>query len=340
MKSIFSFFRKSKQKQIHSEPEPQKKIEYPSISPEEYSKIRDREVDRLNKAYDFTTVEGINKIPVPCREVNGDSPTGRVEYYLRGQCFAAYEQAGNEELAIAALRKAQDLMFVSDMIWKRYDFLRLPEYLYKIGRWDEADAELEKIDAFFGKKKAAVPFHIANAITDAKHNGTDLIEAHTSAPYCAECARYINRIYSISGKDNRFPKLPRAFTSDPSGHYLSCLSLYPYWDGISEPSFNCRNIVSYSNRPFRDERSPEEIARYDSWKGKTSKNMNDQERIEQGLLDRAKNYYLDSQTFLWIQENLPALCPKSISGLRRIRTQNTKNYQKIVEEAAKLGKEL
>lgn len=68
--------------------------------------------------------------------------------------------------------------------------------------------------------------------------------------------------------------------------------------------------------------------------------MSDQDIIEQDLLDRAKKYYLDNQTFLWIQENLPDLCPKSLTGFRRIRTQNTKNYQKIVSEAAKLGKEL
>lgn len=322
------------------EQEPQKKPEYSSISPEEYSAIRENEVARLNKDYDFTTVKGINSIPVPCREVNGDSPTGRVEYYLRGQCFYAHEKAGNEDLAIAALKKAQELMFVSDMIWKRYDFLRLPEYLYKIGKWDEADAELEKIDAFFGKQKSECPPHIRDKFQSAKICETDLMEAHTCAPYCSECAKYANRIYSISGRDKRFPKIPRILTNDPNGHYLSCLSWYPYVEGIYDPPFDCVDIVSYSNRPFRDERSQEEIARYDSWKGKSSKYMSDQERIEQDSLDRAKKYYVDNQTFLWIQENLPDLCPKSLTGFRRIRTQNTKKYQNIVSAAAKLGKEI
>ena len=47
-----------------------------------YLAIRDEEVRRLNEAYDFNSIEGINSIYVPCREVNGDSVTGRVEYYL------------------------------------------------------------------------------------------------------------------------------------------------------------------------------------------------------------------------------------------------------------------
>lgn len=55
-----------------------------------YSQIREQEVVRLKSFYDFSTVEGIKNIPVPCVEVNGDSPTGRVEYYLRGQCFSKY----------------------------------------------------------------------------------------------------------------------------------------------------------------------------------------------------------------------------------------------------------
>lgn len=305
-----------------------------------YLAERDREIERLNAAYDFNTLEGIESIPVPCREVNGGSVTGRVEYYLRGQCFYRYEKEGNEELAIACLKKAQELMFVSNMIWKRYDFLRLVEYLYKIGRWDEAEQELAKIDAFFGQEKTECPSYIKNAIQDAKASGTDLVEAHTVSPYCSECAKYTDRIYSISGKDSRFPKLPRRFTSDKTGHYLSCLKLYPYFDGISEPSFSCKNISEYSNRPFKDERTQEEIDRYDAFSKTRSEYMSKQDAMEANMLERAKLYYEDMQIFKWLQENLPSICPKSLSGFRRMRTTNSKNYQNLVAEAAKLGKKI
>ncbi len=36
-----------------------------------YLAIRDEEVRRLNEAYDFNSIEGINSIPVPCKEVRG-----------------------------------------------------------------------------------------------------------------------------------------------------------------------------------------------------------------------------------------------------------------------------
>lgn len=41
--------------------------------------------------------------------------------------------------------------------------------------------------------------------------------------------------------------------------------------------------------------------------------------------------------YKWIQRNLPDLCPKSISGYSRMKNQNTKNYQKIVQAAAEKG---
>lgn len=44
--------------------------------------------------------------------------------------------------------------------------------------------------------------------------------------------------------------------------------------------------------------------------------------------------------FLWIQENLPEKCPKSISSYRRMKTQNTKNFQLLRQLAADLGRDL
>ena len=45
----------------------------------------------------------------------------------------------------------------------------------------------------------------------------------------------------------------------------------------------------------------------------------------------------DKKKYEWLQHNLPEVCPKSFSGFRRMKVQNSKNYQKIVEAARKLG---
>lgn len=44
--------------------------------------------------------------------------------------------------------------------------------------------------------------------------------------------------------------------------------------------------------------------------------------------------------FAWLQANLPDKCPKSISSFRRMKTQNTKNYQALKQLAAELGREV
>lgn len=119
------------------------------ISNEEYFRLRNEEWRRLERKYDFNSIQGIKAIPVPCEEVNGDSPTGRVEYYLRGICFRKHWESGEKDLAIECLRKAQDLMFVSNMIWKYDDFIRLVSYLHEIGLHDEARLEETKIENHF-----------------------------------------------------------------------------------------------------------------------------------------------------------------------------------------------
>lgn len=293
-----------------------------------YLAIRDEEERRLNEAYDFNSIRGINSIPVPCREVNGNSSTGRVEYYLRGQCFAKHMNAGNIDLAIACLKKAQELMYISDMIWKRNDFMRLVNYLHKAGRHNEADIELKRIDDFFEKQDIHLERNLRE-LSSAENLEIDLVEVYTYSPYCGECAKYINRIYSVSGKDKRFPALPKGFSKKGPGHNFACLNLGPFTYGVSEPTFKCKNIIEYSNRPFVDERTQEEIERYNNWLFMMEEEEAKRKRTEQCRLE----YY-------WLQEKLPQLCPKSLSGYVRMKNANTKNYQKIVAEAKRLGKQL
>ena len=65
------------------------------LSPELYQKMRDFEMDWLERNYDFNTIEGINSIPVSpnlpgapvaCGSVRGH--TGEVYYYLRHKAYA------------------------------------------------------------------------------------------------------------------------------------------------------------------------------------------------------------------------------------------------------------
>lgn len=65
----------------------------------------------------------------------------------------------------------------------------------------------------------------------------------------------------------------------------------------------------------------------------------DQVMLDQSIKDEIRRGE-EARAFKWLQQNLPAICPKTLSGFRRMKTQNTKNYQKIVTEARKLGYEI
>lgn len=290
----------------------------------EYLAMRELEIVRLNSAYDFNSLEGIESIPVPCKEVNGDSPTGRVEYYLKGHCFVKHRDSGNIDLAVACLKKAQALMFISDMIWKRSDFMPLVKYLHEIGRHREADIELEKIEQFFAFQEDNITRQSNKALFDSLSRlETDLVIVEDSGVCCAKCAMYRNRVYSMTGNDKRFPQFPNDF------HYKCGISPTPFILGVSEPSFECKNIIKYSNRPFVDDRTQEEVHRYNNWHAL----MVETEEKENKKAQAQKEYF-------WLQENLPDMCPKSLSGYSRMKNANTENFQKIAQEAAKLGKNL
>ena len=103
------------------------------------------------------------------------------------------------------------------------------------------------------------------AIRDAKEMGTDLLEMTEHSPTCAECAKYQGRVYSISGKSNKFPPLPKEFIINDGVHEGCRHAFFPYEDGLSKPNYH-ENIVEYSNSPFVDNRTPEEVAAYEKEK--------------------------------------------------------------------------
>lgn len=48
----------------------------------------------------------------------------------------------------------------------------------------------------------------------------------------------------------------------------------------------------------------------------------------------------EQRDFEWLQTNIPDKCPKSVSSFRRMKTQNTKNYQALQALAAEQGRKI
>lgn len=282
-----------------------------------------------NILYDFTKIEDIEKIPVfDCKNPNNSDNKctellgiyANLDYFLRIK--ATQYKKDNLELAIAFLKKANELMVNSSIAWQKKDYLRLVNYLRMNQQFDEARQEEEKINKLFSIniEDSNKYRHFQQTLEMAKSFNTDLVEMSKHYCCCGECAKYQGRVFSISGKDKRFPKLPDEVFIYGGIHENCNHSFRPFTYGASFPlSCKAEDIISYSNRPFIDDRSDEEKLEYEN-----------KQKAQKEIEEDRKNY--DK-----ICEFLPDIAPKSFGGYRKMKNANSKNFQKIVEEARKKG---
>lgn len=262
--------------------------------------------------YDLDSIEGIQAIEIPkYKKLKGvGTPVNNIEYILQRKA-TEYMKLGESELALACLRKSNEIFPHSNFMWSQNDYLRLVEYLKKIRRFEEAREEQKKIDQMFIEDDQSGLF-LELAIRDAKSAGSDLIITGENDCLCSECALFTRRIYSISGRDRRFPKIPERLFGKRDGHEYCINDYYSYFYPESIPTWKYKgDLLSWCLRPYSDERTNKQKAVY-------------KDRVrsgEQEILDR-NNYDL-----IW--EKLPDIAPKSFGGFMRMKNQKTTNYEKL-----------
>lgn len=277
-------------------------------------------------AYDLTDKKSIYSIKVPNYHIYAPHKvgeelgvTGYLEYVLRmhsGLCW----NSGEYDIAIACLEKATQLMKYSTMGWPKKEFYRIVNHLHDLGKFKKAKEWEEWIDKNIPTIEEIVSENVSKSceILD-----TDLVIVEDHCHMCCEmCAKYRKRVYSTAGKDFRFPRFPKNL-------HLECgLSIHPFVYGVNEPSsFTCKDIIAYSNRPFEDDRTPEEIKRHNEM---MEKRENEARKEREAKL--SKIIYCKLRAVL-----PPEDCPKSISGFSRMRNANSKNYQALVKKAEAAG---
>lgn len=140
--------------------------------------------------------------------------------------------------------------------------------------------------------------------------GRDLVKMSHHATACPICAPLEGRIYSVSGKDKRYPSLMVAFPNGYATVHPNCRHvLMPY---IEEFDDNFDENLASSNRPFKlDE---EQTKKLDSYY-KNQKVMSDR-RTDRNEWERAKLA-------------APDLTPKTFSGYRAGKKANSPTYQTL-----------
>ena len=271
-----------------------------------------------SKLYKYDTLEHIVSIPVPAEPFKLKCDfTQSVEYVLQRKA-TEHKRNGNIDLAIACLRKSNEIMPYSPMLYSEKDYLRLVKYLRLAKRFDEARIEEEKILGYTTDVKKEIDSQIMNRAKESATTWGDkpLVIVSREHRLCSECAKYHDRIYSVNGKDSRFPNYD-LFEKYINSKTCDChLPSFPFISGVSiMRGKGEENPIDYSNRPFIDDRTSDEVVAYDNY--------------IQKQLDEQKN----RNDYDWICEHLSEIAPKSLSGYMRMKNSNSSNYQTIVEKA-------
>lgn len=142
-------------------------------------------------------------------------------------------------------------------------------------------------------------------------NGYDLMMMTEHYPTCEACAVLQGRVYSISGRDKRFPPLSRAFPSGYRNVHPNCRHVMTYWIEEMQSPEEIRTALARSNAPFTDNRSDEEIALY-------SKQQADSRRMR-----------ADRSQFERYRQRLGEDAPKSFHTFRRIKNADGQKWKEM-----------
>lgn len=243
--------------------------------------------------------------------------------------------------------KASSLMATSPIMYRPEDSFKIINQLMKVGMFDDADKEYQKmINSFFSNRQDWTR-RIQKILLE-----NPLVVASSHVGTCPFCSIYRNRVYSTDGKDRRFPKLPKEFFeygSFHSGcnhtfypffyHKKSCLEEYFTDKDTGKVTTKKYDAIKYSNRPFvpderfikiRENLNSDGIPTVDTeYENLVNTYANNQKRYEERW-SKLQEYEL-------IQKVLPQYAPASYAGYSRMKSMQTKNFFKIIEEMQKLG---
>lgn len=270
--------------------------------------------------FDLEKAADIKNIPIPKYEnLHGFPNISRSIDYVLKRKANDLSKKGFFDLSIICLQKANQLMSRSPICWGKKDYFDIVLELARAGKFEEAKQEKEFIENNYFARYDFLSIHrvtLQKALDSCRQLGTDLVESD-GAPNCNElCAKYRKRVYSISGKDKRFPSMTNEV-------YISGLIFYPFIEGISRPKYcSLDNIIEYSNRPFIDDRTDEEKENY--------KQFSKQRILEE-------RYATDFLEYCQICDFISLLCPKSFRSYQEMKFNNTENFQELMQVAEEAG---
>lgn len=275
--------------------------------------------------YDTYSLEDVKSIPIPVFNESYGTPVYNLEYLLKMRASEEREKE-NYELSYALMYKAIEGMKASRIMYGKKEYMQFIMWLYKDGRIEEAamlEKRLRREEPEVFDINQLHKNHFLSEIKQCNDLGTDYVYCGGHTCTCGECAKYQNRVYSISGKDSAYPKLPD-FVYEYGGFHPGCRhGFHPFFsDSIADKNGTYVDALEYSNRPFVDDRTPEEIEGYNQYLKKAEK-----ERLRD---ENLKAFYI-------LKKELPDVMPKSYSTFAKYKAHNSDKYINILNSANEKG---
>lgn len=163
------------------------------------------------------------------------------------------------------------------------------------------------------------------AIGSALQEGTDLVEMTTMPQCCKLCGAYQGKVYSISGKDKRFPALFKTVLSN--GYALphpNCRHEFiPYFEELEDPADVEKAIrkskIKYDSKgQLIDVRFQKDIKAYQAWQA-----GNRQLNAEYLEFERMRQHYAGRE------DEMPYKTLAGFRRARRARAMEYKEYRKV-----------
>lgn len=295
--------------------------------------------------YDLENISDIKKIPVPKFDksddmMSGYGVTGSLDYVLRMKAGKFYNRS-EKELCSACLWKSTELMFSSGIGWKKEDYMRIVYWHNELGMFDDAKkAEKYLYNHAIFKEN---PFDLSAKESleyierDLKRFKCDLVIVHDYGSGCCEqCAKMRSRIYSFSGKNKKYPELPKYAREHGNFHPGCRCTLSLFFENIDNEIYykgERINADKVRNRPFYDDRDEREKKLYQEFLQRQKDNEQDIiNRINKSIEKGVCKIEYDS-----IVLRIPELAPKSLQAYIRMKTSKSKNFMKLYTIAKEKG---
>ncbi len=293
----------------------------------DYYKAQFYNIDgEIYDTYSIKSVQSIPEVDFSRRKMLG-TPVYYLEYLLRMRA-SQERKLRNNPLAYALLEKSTQLMKNTGTFYSKKDFLRLANWLYEDGEYDTAKKVESELLNIFPNESSLHLQAFKKMLSECKACHTDYIFCSSHGGTCPICAKYQCRVYCISGKDKRLPKLPDVVYQYGGFHKGCRHSFYPFYLDISTFSdhhLQKHDVYQYSNRPFEDDRSDADKQLY-------AQRLENQKKLKES--EENKKLYYE------LMQIIPDVMPKSVAGFTKMKRANSINYQKIVKAAHDIGIEI